>query len=236
MASACLAAAAARRLHARARIQARRGHQRVRQDRAGRGRSSSSARRSICSSRPGFRSTNVEIDVDKSAPAIERALGGDPAGHHALRERSAAGRIARVGAIVAAVRSFVRDATSRPRATSPSRSSPTRTSSSTRATWTPGSPIRSARRTRCSRFARPPVRSSARSQGRAALPAGQRRRAERWSSRAWLGNRRAQPDLAPRRRRLRRARHRAHPDRLRSSAVPALPGRFRCAAGGRSCR
>ena len=56
-----------------------------------------------------FPVNNVEIDVDKSAPAIERALAGDSAGHHALREWPAAGRVARDRALVAAVGSLFRN-------------------------------------------------------------------------------------------------------------------------------
>ena len=216
------------------RVQARRGRQRVREDgagpdRAGRPRAAVPVQVGPV---PGGRRRDRRRQRGTGRRARTRRAAE---GHRAVRERPAAGRGASRGASCAAVRSLVRDL----RAGDPSR--------------------RRAARTRHPHLHRPGLRrrphhlSDDGREPRDLDPddrrTGARRRAEAGGALSASRRRepgdgrhpqrrrgRPQPRLGSRRGGLHATRHRPHPHRLRPPAVPALPARSRCAAGGRSCR
>ena len=93
---------------ARARIQARRGDERVRQDRADEAHLVVRAPLYLFKA-VKFPVKGAEIDVDNSAPAVERALAGLQKEIMLFENGRPLGRSARDGATVAAVRSLVRN-------------------------------------------------------------------------------------------------------------------------------
>ena len=198
---------------ARARIQARRGDQRVRQDRAGRGparrpRAAVSVQVGQVSGQRTSRSTSTTRRLRSSAHS--------PRCSRTSRSSRMAGRWSRrsaTGRLVAAVRSFVRELRAGGRATSPSRSNPARSIFidqgyvDARIIYPIGSPdsefsIRTTAAPELGDYLKLALRYHA-----------ARRRQSSDGHHQQLGNGCAQPDAGCAPRRASPARHRAHPHR-----------------------